>query len=291
MTLRTLLSLLPMAGMLLLTACPQMTTSPIGAPGSPLSAVGEEKTTSEKVPDSEEAIAPPSAAAPIPPSAVSGGGDPAGTTPPPMEPAFRRIDGGGVGGETPTTISGPVAAGDRGLISAPSSREAIDNPDDNLRIVYFPNGAPRRWTNSSEFLRDMTEAQAAAAKARVLSFVICPPCEIDPSWPYVVRSEDEIPGGGLVTEPGYYLFFTIKDELIERGFLLLDLGPSLPDEWVPVTSVAHLKGLVEDDRLKFLGDRTISARLIIDPSVLRRALPVPQTGPVPTLREPVLIPR
>lgn len=287
-SLRSSLIPLSVAGILFLTACPQMTSVPMGAPGSPMSAGGEEKTGSEKTPDSEESFAPPAAAAPVPPSGTIGAGDSAGTTPAP-EPAFRSLDGV-VTSDTPIPVSGPVASSDRGILPAPTSREAIDNPDDNLRIVYFPNGVTRRWTNASEFLQGMTEDQATAAKVRTLSFVICPSCAPDPELPEMVRREDEIPGGGLVTDPGYYLFFTIKDELIEQGFLFLDLGSGLPREWLPVNSLAHLKDLVEDNRLKFLGDRSILPRLLTPRAGVELRIPYPRpavlpTGPLPTLPE------
>jgi len=284
-----------MAGMLLLTACPQMTTSAVGTPGGPLSAGGEEKTVSEKVSDSEEVTAPPSAAAPIPPPPAGGGGDPAGTTPPPTEPAFHRIGGSGAGGETPIPISGPLASGDRGLISAPTIREAIDTPADNLRILFWPASARRNWTNAEDFFTklrsgNIAEETAKQAKAQHMVALICPTCpSIDADSP-AARSEEEIPSKDFfATEPGYYLFF-----ITEEG--LYDMGP----ESVDVTSTAHLKGLVRLDqadpdghefRMRFLGERTIFSRFTIDPSMLRQPFPGLPSGSFPLFLETVPLPR
>jgi len=286
--------------MLLLTACPQMTTSPMGSPGSPLSAGGEEKTTSEKVSDSEEAIAPPSAAAPVPPPSAlppppGGGGDPAGTTPPSAEPAFHRIGGSGAGGETPIPISGPLAAGDRGLISAPSTREPIDTTADNLRILFWPASARRNWTTAEDFFAklrsgNIAEETARQAKAQHTVAMICPTCPtIDADGP-AVRSEEEIPSKDFFAkEAGYYLFFITEEGLWDMG-----------SESVDVTSTAHLKDLVRLDqadpdghefRMRFLGERTIFSRFTIDPSMLRQPFPGLPSGSFPLFFETVPLPR
>jgi hypothetical protein len=278
-TLRSSLSLLPIAGILLLTACPQMMTSPVGAPGSPLSAGGEGKTVSDKTVDSEETTAPPTAAAPIPPPSTIGGGDSAATTPPPTEPAFRSLDGA-IGGDTPVPVSGPVASSDRGILPAPTSREAVDTNFDNLRVVYWSSSERRTWTDAEDFFAKLAAGQitddvADGAKVMHWSIVVAPLIERLPDDPPVlVRQEEDVLTNGLVHDPGYYLFFFTADGL------LWDMGPETMD----VTSAAQLKTLVAQDqvdpeghpfRIRFLGERSIIGMPMIkvDPSLLHPPLP------------------
>ncbi|HEX5037667.1 MAG TPA: hypothetical protein VFX30_10950 [bacterium] len=277
--LRPFLKILPLAGLLFLAACPQMTTGAISGAGSPLSATGEKASstdTTDKAPGADELV--PSAAAPVP---TPGGGDAgglggAGSGGSDAATAMRRVDG--APSETPAgeaiPVSGPVVARDSrgGVLGSPSLPEHIGSGADNLRVVYWPASVRRNWSDARDFFAKLAAGQiseTAAQGATVFHYgvMLFPPLEGDP--PVIVARKEDLLTNDLVQSPGYYLFFFTSDES------KWEMGP----ETMGVTSVAQLKSLVQTDQfddegrafeIAFLGERTIASPLpMIDGGLLK----------------------
>jgi hypothetical protein len=189
---------------------------------------------------------------------------------------MRRVDG------VPPEPEPVVADSRGGILSAPSSPEAVVTNFVDLRVVYWPSSERRTWTNAEDFFAKLAAGQisddvADGAKVMHWSIMVTPLLERLPEDPPVlVRREEEVMDNGLVHESGYYLFFFTADGL------LWDMGPPSAD----VTSAAQLKSLVRLDqadpeghpyRIRFLGERNVLPTPVIniditDPSLFKQPL-------------------
>jgi hypothetical protein len=295
---RTLSSAGLFAGLVLLSACPQMTTGAINGAGSPLNASGEKSSsntsdTTEKSAGSDE-LAPPPAA---PPTAV-GGGDAgglggAGSGNSDYETAMRRLPA--PTGE-PTPVSGPIASRDSagGVLSAPSSPEYIGSQAVNLRAIYIPSGQTRNWTDANDFFQKLSAgeiSETVARHAKAMHWMIMISRFEEDGIPQTVANYGEILTNDIVQEPGTYFFFYTEN------YNAWEMGPQTMD----IASLSQLKSLiavdqVDDDgfafKLHFFGERSVAGTLMpmikIDPSLLKQALP--SVLPSHPLQKPSLLP-
>jgi hypothetical protein len=256
---RRSLSFLPIAGMLLLTACPQMTTSPMGAPNSPLSAGGEDKTASDKTSSSgDDTLSPPPAAVPEAPT-PGGGGDP-----------------GGIGGEGPGGME--FASRDGSIFSAPSGPEPVEEPEFllNCNIHLLRLVPTARWRNAEEFLAWLRTATTASGDVLGqflggcdLQIIVegAPESQVKDRYAADLAHADS----PMYMGPGRYLIFRSVAEFFPN-----------PEEFVSFSktfaNLEELKAFASDPaKVRFIGDTFVAPMPIrIDPTLL---LPTPLPGP------------
>jgi len=191
--LRSIGRFLTVAALLLLAACPQMTTSAVGRGEAPLSATGEKTAISDEAHSGEDLLAAPIGAAPLPSSGMSApdSGAPAAGD---YNTMMRRMDG-------------DVARESSGILSAPSAGERLEDPLYRLRC----NVVALQWTTRAA--RHATcDAFARSLSAGDLELVpVDSRCELMAVAEVVTKdgqiTPDQVPDRFRELVPGEYLFF------------------------------------------------------------------------------------
>ncbi|HEX5037668.1 MAG TPA: hypothetical protein VFX30_10955 [bacterium] len=256
---RPCLKILPLAGLLFLAACPQMTTGAISGAGAPLSATGEKTNSTTDTTDKgagNDEFAPPPAAVPVP--LPSGGGDAGGLggegsgNP---EYAARMLTGPSDGSPVGEPIRVARESGG-GVLSSPSPSEHIETFKANVRILGWPLGVQREWTDASDFFRKITACRSSGhceLKEEISKKVIVMngslPLEgtvSERGLAFVeVFTEAQVPDEIPVPHSGHYLYFVTKDHQTA------DLGGAFEE---PPT-LDELMALATDDRLKLVAEK------------------------------------
>lgn len=275
---RLFFRILPLAGLLLLGGCPQMTTGAISGAGSPLTATGEKGTsTSEKSVDAEDVAAPPAAAPVPPPSAREIAGDsggPAGGTE--YSTMMRRTEG------APGDPMVVARESGGGILASPTPPERLEDPDQTLICNVLSVSGPqtgRSWSDAEDFLRKL--AAGLVDLAQIQSS--CDLLNITETMPYTEETTEAqaIDHFRYDTAPGYYLFFRRNDRENFDGRRVGDAKT--------FASVAELRAALADT--KYMGDETVGAFAAPLSNEITReltpspAIPAVRQGLLPPLRE------
>jgi len=224
--------------------------------------------------------------------------DPTGVPPPAFAALPSPGEGSGSGGapaeammmrSSPPPVS--VAREDGGgIVGAPSSREGIETSAYKIRMVYWPSGFRRRWTDASDFFNKLHGGELAddVFAASQVTYGLLEPIVIlergeDGSYTGYRGVNESMVRSQIMDHldaPGYYLVFMAYRENLFTG------DPS------SLSTVEEAKAFVNDPTARFVGDKTVLSAFPILPmavpnqNLIRPSVVVPMTPllPSPTIR-------